>query len=303
MPIAATPRRASLPIPGKPSTAARRTTSPVSSRHVLAAGSPRNKTPRIARGLVDDGGVIRRIALEADRISWQNRMKFGSTRGQVSDKHRVVSHDTPFASPQKARLSDCNRSPDVSVNAPRLDLTPEFSLSTRDTFSDKAIVNRDRLWAKEQPAFTLENARAISSTTPNDVQSSVSSEGKLDAGAPLVNGIDHRYENGDNTQEKGTIQVNEKVPLPAPVQVLPAFDDVIHVIRHSTFRMHGDQSTIPPSAAAESEIGGRESCVDTLLQVSPRSDIELLSVPTGTTVTSQQQQLREHPSQHQHQHQ
>ncbi|CAM6010747.1 unnamed protein product, partial [Sphagnum balticum] len=90
-----------------------------------------------------------------------------------------------------------DQSPDVSVNAPRLDLIPEFNLTSND------------------PMRTA--------------SSSVTEISK----PPLVSDLCESY--CRMLEDKGGIHILEKTPAVADVH--PAFDDVIHVIRHSTFHL------------------------------------------------------------------
>jgi NIMA (never in mitosis gene a)-related kinase len=92
--------------------------------------------------------------------------------------------------------------------------------------------------------------------------------------------MDRDDSNGDRTQEKCTIQINTKAPPLAP-QVKPAFNDVIHVIRHSTFRIGTNQSDSETCDLMQGRMN-MGSLVDL-----GHSNLDVLSVPTGTTVTSQ----------------
>jgi NIMA (never in mitosis gene a)-related kinase len=111
----------------------------------------------------------------------------------------------------------------------------------------------------------------------------------------------------DKTQDKGTIQYNEKAPTP-PAPVRPAFNDVIHVIRHSTFRLGAtsDHSHVDADYATMGEIDFRAGRTDlepfhgkmdigSLLDLPQRgSDVEVVSVPPGNSVTSRHPQVDMH---------
>lgn len=111
----------------------------------------------------------------------------------------------------------------------------------------------------------------------------------------------------EKTQEKGTIQINQKSPVSAP-PVRPAFNDVIHVIRHSTFRLGAtsDHSHTDADYATMGEIDFRAGKTDlepfhgkmdigSLLDLPQRgSDVEVVSVSPGNSVTSRHPQVDMH---------
>eukprot|EP00250_Pteridium_aquilinum_P015878 c22814_g3_i1 orf=405-3143(-) len=172
-------------------------------------------------------------------------------------------------------------SPNVSVNAPRLDLIAEFPLSTDDCHCKEKLVDTCELPEREcslkmdEVVPLVERQGSVSTVlyTQDDKDKIPGVENSK----PMIN---NTFEPGmleqqdDLTQEKGTIQINDKLP----VHVRPAFNDVIHVIRHSTFRIGMDQQQ-------EGEFVMQQgSSVD--MDMLPRSEIDMLAVPTGTTVTT-----------------
>lgn len=202
-----------------------------------------------------------------------------------------------------------DESPHISVNAPRLDLIPEFPLSTEECHCKEKLVDTGNSLDKKSSIHATENTNCKeelldgvnlpdrgsslhASEISNDGLTGVteydnlsSTQESYEVPAPFApshslmameHGIIEQHE--DKTQEKGTIQISEKLP----VHVRPAFNDVIHVIRHSTFRIGIDQ--------AEGEFGQRElqaSSVDTeSLFERQRSEIDVLTVPPGTTITT-----------------
>jgi hypothetical protein len=106
----------------------------------------------------------------------------------------------------------------VSVNAPIMDAIPEFSLSDGEVrlLSGKPL-------ASEKDGALDHRRSTFSCRTRRKAQSSVT-----------------KYENpeynddDDDTKEKGAVNVNKIAPV-----ACPAYTDVIHVIRHSTFHMGG----------------------------------------------------------------
>ncbi|XP_024526996.1 serine/threonine-protein kinase Nek4 [Selaginella moellendorffii] len=91
----------------------------------------------------------------------------------------------------------------------------------------------------------------------------------------------------NRSQEKGTIQVYDK----SPVQVRPAYNDVIHVIRHSTFRIGSgeqqqQQQSDHPLDSSELELPGKVDIGCSVIELQS-SDKDVLSVSSsGTTVSS-----------------
>lgn len=262
----ASTRRASLPLPSKPSAL----------RPTLAASTPRTGTPKVA-------------ATNEDVTTPQTRKSFASPRASAPSFARArsfhetaqtTSEDATVESPYLAkniltshhsekyssRRHQGSQSPDVSVNAPRLDRIAEFSLA----LNDKLLPIRNQRH-KDVPLDTPKKSRHSGpATTSRRLERSISS----------ISGTDRDDSNGDRTQEKCTIQINTKAPPPAP-QVKPAFNDVIHVIRHSTFRIGTDQSD-PETCDLMQGRTDMGSLVDL-----GHSNLDVLSVPTGTTVTSQ----------------
>eukprot|EP00249_Psilotum_nudum_P015199 c25211_g2_i2 orf=543-2705(-) len=185
-----------------------------------------------------------------------------------------------------------DESPDVSVNAPRLDLIPEFPLSTDNSLCKPKLIDHDKFPLKDCHSFKHSKYVETPSPVPltsvkpswhnllNDGNSGSSK--KQEMGIPTSSAssfsksfgtMDHEPEHGDRTQEKGTIQINGKISM----QARPAYNDVIHVIRHSTIRLGVEH---PSQRELEGSVD-----IGSLLDVQ-RSDIGVLAVPSGTTVTS-----------------
>ncbi|MCO5610260.1 hypothetical protein L7F22_064496 [Adiantum nelumboides] len=290
-------RRTSLPPPSKPIHTPRRSTSPVSTRHMLAAGSPRIHTPRKATTQYhhdENEAAMYQAAIDTVRSTAQSRMTAKTQAQSNHNKHRATIEDLHLESPRLPRISDSikkasqiiglkgNHSPDVSVNAPRLDLIPEFSLSTQDsgtaTSSEKqykgcmAAQSQQTEEVSDSSTPTITGGRKYKSYMPSyEIATSSNLTARYD-----------EYAQSDKTQEKDTIKIYEKAP-----SVRPAYNDVIHVIRHSTFHLGGEQQERESEPYRKMDIGS-------LLDL-PKSDVDVLSVPPGTTVTSQNT-LQQHPS-------
>eukprot|EP01018_Ginkgo_biloba_P012264 Gb_21746 [translate_table: standard] len=189
----------------------------------------------------------------------------------------------------QAHAVEDDQSPDVSVNAPRLDLIPEFNLST-SSFIDYRSLDHDKFPVKEAPGLKSQTKMELPSfsifASERDTESCSSCLTRQDSDAatcstPTSHGkqsriLDHENEDECRTQEKGTIQINEKLP----VHVRPAFNDVIHVIRHSTFRVGGEQSTIE---TVEMDVQNMD--ISSLRELKG-DDMEVKNVPSGTNATS-----------------
>jgi hypothetical protein len=218
---------------------------------------------------------------------------------------------------QELGLRD-DQSPDVSVNAPRLDLIPEFNLTSSEQLSDARPLRPSGLdWrlleAQEKPlkqigpttscnhetsgpsSSNMESSILIPKQSPNrgltmvrdslnskpsrmahfegsrltsDSQGgsrwpflpTVSSTQDLGAASSSAMEISKPLPVPDlsesscrSLEDKGTIQIQEKTPAVADVR--PAFNDVIHVIRHSTFWLGATTEQLCPEADTGSSSG------------------------------------------------
>eukprot|EP00249_Psilotum_nudum_P012070 c23564_g1_i2 orf=306-2957(+) len=293
-------RRVSLPLPGKSTTVAQRSTSPVRTSNAFPGEIHGDSTPSLV-WVQADGGTRSPHGMAAAGISVQNRKNSSSVSGRhYSEVHHDVCKDVCLASSRKPILLDAdhkmtqvtgsrnNPSPDVSVNAPRFDLMTGFSVNTQDEFCERKG-GSNKHFAIEDPLSRRQKVSVHPSSSTVTFQRMTNSS-LLPANRPTLaatlssftHDIDNQFEHDDKTQEKGTIHENH------PVHSRPAFNEVIHVIRHSTFRMGGEG----PDLALGNNDGDKMNLIG-LLDI-PRSDIKMLSVPTGTAVTGQQL-----PEQHQ----
>lgn len=178
-----------------------------------------------------------------------------------------------------------DQSPDVSVNAPRLDFMPEFNISS-SSFCESKALDHVKFPVKEVPGSKSKALTEFHSCSPSasgrdescsscfarqDCYSATCSTPTSHGKQPRTLYQENEEEYG-RTQEKGTIQTNEK----PPVHVRPAFNDVIHVIRHSTFRIGGEKPAVD----------GVEMDVPTSLPDLKRDDTEVKNAPSGTNVSS-----------------
>lgn len=182
-------------------------------------------------------------------------------------------------------VTNNDQSPDVSVNAPRLDFMPEFNISS-SSFCESKALDHVKFPVKEVPGSKSKTHTEFHSCSPSASgrdESCTSCLARQDyysatCSTPTSHGKQPRtlYQENEEeygrTQEKGTIQTNEK----SPVHVRPAFNDVIHVIRHSTFRIGGEQPAVD----------GVEIDMPTSLPDLKRDDMEVKNAPSGTNVSS-----------------
>ncbi|KAI5063063.1 hypothetical protein GOP47_0021610 [Adiantum capillus-veneris] len=123
--------------------------------------------------------------------------------------------------------------PIVSANAPQ---TPRLLVS-----ADNSSCAQQKSYHNTDMIVEAEGDTPKASTCGS---SSLSHSSKLDSSQPtdtlfcsLNESMDQGSEHEFRTQEKGTIFVDEK----QPVHTSPVVNDVVHVIRHSTFRMGAEQ--------------------------------------------------------------
>lgn len=196
-----------------------------------------------------------------------------------------MSTDKQDSCPESVQHVTNDQSPDVSVNAPRLDFMPEFNISS-SSFGESKALDHVKFPVKEVPGSKSKTHIEFHSCSPSasgrdescssclarqDCYSAACSTPTSHGKQPRTLYQENEEEYG-RTQEKGTIQTNEK----PPVHVRPAFNDVIHVIRHSTFRIGGEQPTVD----------GVEIDVPTSLPDMKREDMEVKNAPSGTNVSS-----------------
>jgi hypothetical protein len=265
-----------------------------------------------------------------------------------------------------------DQSPDVSVNAPRLDLIPEFNLTSNDPMSVARTLRPSDLSlrlleaqekslnspgpttsfnygrSEASSSLNMEGGALIPEKSPDQGQTTIHdyrtsellSSQNLEGGAlisdspragwsfspaysnrqdvgtasssvmeiskpPLVSDLCESY--CRMLEDKGGIHILEKTPAVADVH--PAFDDVIHVIRHSTFHLGATTEQVVAEADNASgssgaidlhgrmEVGGAPqqkmdvaSICDLPQQES--QDMEMMSIPPCcSSVNSSQQNL------------
>jgi hypothetical protein len=241
---------------------------------------------------------------------------------------------------QEGSLRD-NQSPDVSVNAPRLDLIPEFNLKDsndlmRDARQLKPSDLNLRLLETQKMSFNQtgptttscsydisEDTRSLNmggsrahipeeesasqgltpihAYVPSEPSSSSNLEGSsalimtdslrggwpsspallsredlggaasssgMETSKPLL--VSDIYETSCRSlEDKGTIQIQGKTPAAGAADVHPGFNDVIHVIRHSTFLLGTTTEQLVPEADSNSSSSGAIDFNGTMMETGP----------------------------------
>ncbi|KAJ7515073.1 hypothetical protein O6H91_23G070100 [Diphasiastrum complanatum] len=307
-------RRNSVPLLRAP---APRVSSPLPGRALGNSSSPRQSTPGAAgiyrAHIVDDDAIVAypTFTCTKAKASPPSRLSKSPPSGHKNIEENRRNQETPFVTSQTHPICATHKnqnmdqglvqssglqnncSPDVSVNAPRLDLIPEFTLTTCDSLCDTddvqeiTRVDKADLSGGDLPAHrycdNIEPSDSCNSNNDSECNSFISQSSKQTRGITGISGLDsiNSYSAGgeqvDRSQEKVTIQINERAPS---VHTRPAFNDVIHVIRHSTFRLAGEQFE---ADAGDIDLpGGRD--LSSFLEMQ-KSGIDVLSVPAGTTIT------------------
>jgi len=191
--------------------------------------------------------------------------------------------------PNKKQSQLNDQYPDISIYAPRLDIKPDIKQPST-SFCGSRLVDHDMFSVKEETWLRSQtnpdHSTLLLSTSAGDEESCLSCLTKQDsdnATCPTPTSdskysgtADQEIENEDGAQEKGTIQINEKLP----VHVQPVFNNVIHVIRHSTFRVGSEHS-----GTQTGEMDAQNMDLESLLDLK-RDDLGVLTVPSVSTITS-----------------
>lgn len=129
-------------------------------------------------------------------------------------------------------VANYTESPNVSVNTPLLDPIPRFFLSAGNSACVQQLANHSNIPSHDERE--MGQADHPSCGTRSTSQSSQLDCSQSDT---FNESIDQGSEFEFRTQEKGTIHVMEK----QQVHTSPVVNDVVHVIRHSTFRLEQEQ--------------------------------------------------------------
>jgi hypothetical protein len=286
--------------------------------------SDHRKIPSLEPGLERDSAVdnvkatLQRLSSLTSR-SDKDGSSMRSNRSSPSESGNIM---------QELGLN--NHSPNVSVNAPRLDLIPEFKLtadpepytSQLSCEDSKLPVERPKFSTSVLPTTTGNHIAVVSPQYTQPAMAKQATETRVSMPAsrsdsslvlPIPESNKPLYSTHtetsivDKTQDKGTIHFNEKSPAPT-TPVRPAFNDVIHVIRHSTFRLGAtsDHAHVDADYATMGEIDFRAGRTDlepfhgkmdigSLLDLPQRgSDVEVVSVAPGNSVASRHPQVDMH---------
>lgn len=310
-PVASMRANSALPSAKLRSQAATPLTSTQSPRNNVTGFSGRsdhNRAPAHERTSLRDSATTDTVKATLQRLSSL------TSRGDSKDASSMRSNrSSPSESGNIIQELGLN-SPNVSVNAPRLDLIPEFKLTSEPEpyksqmsgHEVKMAVERPKFSTSVMPTMTRNHIAVVSKhTTESRLATPLGS--RPDSEAVPLSRLDMDRDLVDKTQEKGTIHFNDKTPSAPPVR--PAFNDVIHVIRHSTFRLGAtsDHSHTDADYATMGEIDFRAGRTDldghfhgkmdigSLLDLPQRgSDVEVVSVSPGNSVTSRNPQVDMH---------
>ncbi|GLJ23357.1 hypothetical protein SUGI_0441890 [Cryptomeria japonica] len=214
----------------------------------------------------------------------------GDMKDMLGPSNVVSDKQTLQLDPNQIQTKANDQFFDVSVNVPRLDATPaEISVSSSPLPESRSADN-DRFAVEEEKGLRLQTQLGHSNFPlfgyERDNQSCLSSMIREDSDVAscltvtshnkCLGTTDQENRNDDRTQEKGTIQINEKLPI----HVQPSFNNIIHVIRHSTFQVGSEQSGVQTGGMDVQNVD-----IEPLLDLK-RDGLEVLAVPSVSTVTS-----------------
>ncbi|KAH6557740.1 hypothetical protein KP509_1Z097600 [Ceratopteris richardii] len=223
-------RRTSLPSPG----IIAQNTPPA--RKNLTAGSPQlNNRKANHVPTCETSPALTDTAKQTLHYKISQRLDQGNTTPYVRP---AVLNKALWTVGKKHNAQVEDRSPDISVNSPRLDAIPQFSLTINEALpSRKVFANHERNETLESALAKFREALQRESSSKKSNRRRAVVEGRYQPEGPYPrsqHGCDSDYKT--ITQDKEAIQVHERASSP----VRSAYNDVIHVIRHSTFRLGAD---------------------------------------------------------------
>lgn len=201
---------------------------------------------------------------------------------------------TVFSDKQEIHLEPTNKQsqlndqyPDISIYAPRLDIKPDIKQPST-SFCGSGMVDhgmfpvKEEIWLRSQT--NPEHSKLSTSAGDDDSCSSCLTKQDSDNAncpTPTSDGkysgtADQEIEIVNGTQYKDTIKINEKLPI----HVQPVFNNVIHVIHHSTYRVGSEHP-----GTQTGEMGAQNMDLESLLDLK-RDDLGVLTVPSVSTITS-----------------
>ncbi|KAJ7516662.1 hypothetical protein O6H91_22G066700 [Diphasiastrum complanatum] len=301
-------------VPSK-SSMSKKVTSPPDGPKTIASGSPQATMPTDCK-LDPQGFAIVQPYLQSRMSSMSKAPKKGAhvdipTNHDVSMVSLLHNSSSPKAlcdSNQKPieHLSKDYPSPDISVNAPSLFLIPKFTLTTSDPDSERDVENDIQM--SDNSRFHFDD---VSSPLPRNSEfynpntlAKGESHGTLqmhrvtngtklatkdpypEGSSRVSKGNHNEAEEEDPSEVKGTIHVNERTPSKV---FQPAFSDVVHVVRHSTFQLGGGALTPDTHLDHPGKLD-----IDSILNLC-NSELNVFSMPQGTTIRSEDLLKQPHP--------
>ncbi|KAJ7517470.1 hypothetical protein O6H91_21G025200 [Diphasiastrum complanatum] len=235
--------------------------------------------------------------------------------------HNTMNHDVSMVSllhtsPSPKTLCDSiqkpiqPQSPNISVNAPSLYLIPKFTLSTNNPVSDMDVENDNQMTASNR-LYIDDNSSPLTrnpgSPNPSTLtkgkgngslktcwvrngtkwvkQAKVTTGHSLQGSPKLPEGISDEIGKGETSETKGTIHVKERKSSKI---LQPAFNDVVHVVRHTTFKLGGG------GLKPDTDMNQLEKLdIDSILNLSD-SDLKVFSMPQGTNIGSEHLSKKSH---------
>ncbi|KAL9413479.1 hypothetical protein AB3S75_042044 [Citrus x aurantiifolia] len=228
--------------------------------------SMRVDAPFLRPDTKDDAPFLRPSTKDDAHLSWPStkddtRLSQLSTKDDTTLCCPATKDDTPLSSPStKDNTERPSAKDDTSLNRPSTkDDTPLNRTSSR---SDVPVQSNPPTASNSGEKFTLrELLSPVAESTPS-VPSSIS---------PTQNNLQ---------LDKGIILQNPVIEKSGAGQRPPAFDDVIHVIRHSSFRVGSEQPVLETV-----EVGVQNVDVGKLINV-VRDELEMRNMATPVALKS-----------------
>ena len=165
-----------------------------------------------------------------------------------------------------ALREETNVSPDVSVNSPRLDFIPQFSLSSDESLKEHHNYERNKALEEAVVKFRQALAKESSYRQGNGQNDNQQLSGKISSKPRQSSCVDFRGQSRENLSALKHDKVSR-----------PGYKDVVHVIRHSTFRIGVDDDD------SNGDVNTRE---DVNFSDLVRSEMDTYSFPTSTASTT-----------------
>ncbi|KAK0603997.1 hypothetical protein LWI29_011020 [Acer saccharum] len=225
----------------------------------------RDDTPVSRPSIRDDAPVSRPGVRDDAPLSWP------SVRDDTPISRPAIRDDTPVSRPSIRDDAPVSR-PGVRDDAPlsrpsSRDDTPVSRQDSRDDTRDDMPVSRPN----SKPDILL-HPNPTSVSNGDDKFTSMELPSVTEGSPPISSSVSLSQKNLHT--DKGLILHNTTIEKPAAVQRPPAFDDVIHVIRHSSYRVGSEQPVLETV-----EMGVQNVDVGKLINV-VRDELEMRSMTT-----------------------